>query len=431
MPNVAQKPSASTDDAAAAPTSGAAAKRYQSILRDFMAYTQESGPYLEGHEFTDTELSGITPEEIIRFFKFKLYGDGDVNVSDKPLSGSHHTLDYYKKAISSFIPQREIAWDTLTRQGNPTRAKSVNEFVRHIRELESVEGSSKKRKKKDSASSKQQSTTSSPTTLSPAKRARTTAPVLPGGINNPNAIMSEILQQVHQQNNSVIDFLGTLGSSIDRFRSAMQEKNQCIMSNIHRLNSSLEYFNAYAPPAPVMRLPTGGPTTAVMPPGGGVAGLPTAASLAPPPPPPPQPQPVDQNDWFYLHPDGKRRRVPPGWQFPSGTLHELYKLWHIGDPANRIYPMKTFSAFDVSMCGSKRSRTTLSEARCLCTALDNEVNKAGRFVGPNVSEAELLELFQLGVAGLDISRTTPTGRGRNINTLKWTSLVELGRKSTD
>ena len=102
MPNVAQKPSASTADAAAAPTFGVA-KRYQSILRDFMAYTQESGPYLEGHEFTDTELSGITPEEIIRYFKFKLYGDGDVDVSDTPLSGSHHTLGKFDCITTCYV----------------------------------------------------------------------------------------------------------------------------------------------------------------------------------------------------------------------------------------------------------------------------------------------------------------------------------------
>ena len=330
----------------------------------------------------------------------------------------------------------------MTRQGNPTRAKSVNEFVRHIRELEGVEGSTKKRKKNDSSTPSKQQPTPSP---SPAKKARTAAPQLPGGINNPNAIMSEILQQVHQQNNSVIDWLGTLGSSIERFRTTMREKNQCIMSNIHRLNSSLEYFNAYAAPAPVMRLPTGGPATAVpgvavMPPGAGqVARLPTAsiqpaASLAPPPPPQQQQQqPSQPSDWYYLHPDGKRRAVPPGWQFPTGTFWELYKLWHIGDPANRIHPMKTFSAFDVSQCGTKRSRTSLSEARCLCGALDKEVNKAGRFIGPNVSEEELLELFQLGVVGLPLESTTPTGRGRNINTLKWTTLVGLGlgKNSTD
>ncbi len=63
--------------------------------------------------------------------------------------------------------------------------------------------------------------------------------------------------------------------------------------------------------------------------------------------------------------------------------------------------------------------------------LDREVAKAGGSIGPNVSETELFELFRLGIAGLDVARTTPTGRGRNINSLKWTTLVELGRTPKD
>ncbi len=372
-------------------------------------------------------------------------------------------IDYYKKAISSFAPQKEVPWDPITRAGNPTRAKSINEFVRHIRDLEGLEGSTKKRKNKtgDTTPSKKSTTTTTTSTTSTkpspaaaaapaAKKAR--GPELPGGINNPNAIMSEILQQVHAQNNSIVDWLGDLGTMIERFRSGMKTKNQTIMSNIHRLNSSLEYFNAYAPGPPMMRLPTAiGTGVAGMQVGpagvaamqGGVAAMPAGQGVAvaamPRPgvkamPRLPTPHQLNaksksagrNNEWFYLHPDGKRRSVPPGWQFPNGNLFELYTLWHIGDKANRIYPMKTFNAFDVAMCG-KRGRTTLSEARCLVAAVDREVVKAGGTIGPNVNEAELLELFKLGIVGLDISRTTPTGRGRNINSLKWTTLVELGR----
>ncbi len=57
-----------------------------------MAYTNQVELYSDRHMFTNEELSAITPDQIIRYFKYKLYGDGDVNVSDKPLSGSHHTL---------------------------------------------------------------------------------------------------------------------------------------------------------------------------------------------------------------------------------------------------------------------------------------------------------------------------------------------------
>jgi len=447
MPNVA------TDDAAAVPKKqkdNPAAKRYHTILRDFMAYTHQAGFYNEGHAFSSTELALITPEQIIRYFKFKLYGDGDVDVSGQPLSGSHHTLDYYKKAISSFVPQRDKSWDTVTQQGNPTRARSVNDFVRQIRALEGVEGSTKKRKMKvNNETPSKQSASSTPTASSTAKKARVRVIDQPAAAaianNNPNAIMSDLFLQMHQQNTSVIDFLGTLGTSIDRFKSTMQVNNQKIMANIHRLNSSLQQINASVPPAPMIRFPPPAVAAAAVPPAAMPAAAAAAAAKTPgvtrrlPTSVQPKPKlpsasaaslPAQKEYWFYDHPDGKRRSVPPSWTFPSGTLLELYILWHIGDPANKIYPMKTFSAFDVSFCG-KRSRTSLSEARCLVAALDKEVEKAGGSIGPKISEAQLVELFRVGVEGLDIPLETPTGRPRNIDSLKWRTLVERGRKSMD
>ena len=357
-------------------------------------------------------------------------------------------IDYYKKAISSFVPQRDKSWDTVTQQGNPTRARSVNDFVRQIRALEGVEGSSKKRKMKvNNETPSKQSASSTPTASSTAKKARVRVIDQPAAAianNNPNAIMSDLFLQMHQQNTSVIDFLGTLGTSIDRFKSTMQVNNQKIMANIHRLNSSLQQVNASVPvpPAPMIRFPPAAAAAAVPPAAmpvvaatatktpGVTRRLPTSVQPKPKLPSASASLPAQKEYWFYDHPDGKRRSVPPSWTFPSGTLLELYILWHIGDPANKIYPMKTFSAFDVSFCG-KRSRTSLSEARCLVAALDKEVEKAGGSIGPKISEAQLVELFRVGVEGLDIPLETPTGRPRNIDSLKWRTLVERGRKSMD
>lgn len=67
-----------------------AAKRYESVMRDFMSYIGETTEfYPEGHTFTDTELSEVTPDNIVRYFTFKLYGDGDVNPSESKLFYSH------------------------------------------------------------------------------------------------------------------------------------------------------------------------------------------------------------------------------------------------------------------------------------------------------------------------------------------------------
>ncbi|KAL7430332.1 hypothetical protein ACHAXM_002140 [Skeletonema potamos] len=437
------------------PSNASAAKRYHTILRDFMAYINHTEsypcqPYTEGHTFTDTELSAVTPEHVIRYFAYKLYGDGGVSASDKPLTGSHHTLDYYKKAISSFMPQRETVYDETTKKGNPTRAKEVNNYIRRIRDLEGDEGSSKKRKKSVSPVKGLKSPSKLPDS-STAKKARVVAqPTVHTVATNvgpmPNAIISSILQKMQLQNSLTIDFVTTLGTCIDHFRSTLQENNQSILTEIQRLNNSLQQPPyTYVSPAPVTRLPVAAgavppvnlpATLAVVPP----AKLPATKTAVPPAPVPPAataavpgiakvPQPaalvgpVNHAQWFYDHPDGTKRRVPPSWTFPSGTFLELYTLWHLGDPRNRIAPMKTFTSSDVSFCGN-RSRMSLSEARCLATALDKEVEKAGRRSNPNMSEAELVELFRLGIKGLNIPLTTPTGRGRDIFRLKWSTFTK-------
>lgn len=97
MPNVVPK-EGETGAAAAASSPAKPHKRYGSILRDFMSYTNQrtmAEPYLESHVFSDEELMKITPDHIIKYFSFKLYGDGDTTNPDKPPNGSHHTLGKY------------------------------------------------------------------------------------------------------------------------------------------------------------------------------------------------------------------------------------------------------------------------------------------------------------------------------------------------
>ena len=307
------------------------------------------------------------------------------------------------------MPQRENPWDIVTKQGNPTRSKSINNFVRKIRELEGGEGSSKKRKK---------SLTPNQSMKAPRVEQPTAAVANNVGGANPNAVISSILQKIQLQNSITIDFFGTVGTTIDRFRSALLENNQSITAEIQRLNQSLQ--QAGNTPAPMLRVTT----AAAVPP----------ASLPPPSLPQPvtftSPARVSEQTWFYDHPDGSKKRVPPSWKFPSGTLLELYTLWHLGDPENHISPMRTFSTSDVSHCGN-RSRMNLSEARCLANAVDREVTKAGRSITPYMSQAELVDLFRVGVKGIKIPLATPTGRQRDIFRLKWSTFTKYKLTSNE
>ena len=70
-----------------------------------MAYLHSRAEsYPADHEFTNDELSAITPTDIIRWMNVKLYEKEHPGEGDEPVHGSHHTLDYYKKSISYFMP---------------------------------------------------------------------------------------------------------------------------------------------------------------------------------------------------------------------------------------------------------------------------------------------------------------------------------------
>ena len=86
---------AAADSTSGASRGAAAVRRYGQIMRDFMAYTFRDGmKYVEAedHVFTDEELGAVLPEHIVRFFKYKLYGDGDIDETKKSVKGSHHTI---------------------------------------------------------------------------------------------------------------------------------------------------------------------------------------------------------------------------------------------------------------------------------------------------------------------------------------------------
>jgi len=59
---------------------------------------------------------------------FKVYGCPDPNGDDNPTLGRSTSLQYYKKALSYFVPNKLASWNSLIRCGNPTRSIPVIEL---------------------------------------------------------------------------------------------------------------------------------------------------------------------------------------------------------------------------------------------------------------------------------------------------------------
>ncbi|ETM43546.1 hypothetical protein L914_11065 [Phytophthora nicotianae] len=54
----------------------------------------------------------------------------------KPTHARSSTLEFYKKAISSFMPRLTIPWDNVRHEGNPTRSEAVNQLIKTVKRFE-------------------------------------------------------------------------------------------------------------------------------------------------------------------------------------------------------------------------------------------------------------------------------------------------------
>ena len=101
----------------------------------FMRFRDEA-EYNNDHQFTDAELNAITPNCILRYFKFKAYGNPEANPGlQYPTFGRHSSLQQYKKSISKFMLSDSEYQDDIKR-GNPTKSKRVNALCRTVRQAE-------------------------------------------------------------------------------------------------------------------------------------------------------------------------------------------------------------------------------------------------------------------------------------------------------
>ena len=111
-------------------------KKYRVQLNSFMSFRNGGIVYPNTHRFTDDELLLITPEEVVRYFAFKVYGTADPTPDMRPTQGRSNSILYTKKAISYFMPSKLETWSVRARTGNPTRAILVNNFVKSIKKME-------------------------------------------------------------------------------------------------------------------------------------------------------------------------------------------------------------------------------------------------------------------------------------------------------
>ena len=65
--------------------------------------------------------------------KLTAFGCSDAGDDDVPTCGRSNTLAFHKKALSYFMPNKHLGWNTVSLSGNPTRSPEVNDLIKRVR----------------------------------------------------------------------------------------------------------------------------------------------------------------------------------------------------------------------------------------------------------------------------------------------------------
>jgi hypothetical protein len=86
--------------------------------------------------FTQERLAQIKPQDILRWMNVRTFGVPNPPLDADPFLARHTSVEYWKKAISSFMPNRLHPWNELAQTGNPTRSNEINDLIKRVKKKE-------------------------------------------------------------------------------------------------------------------------------------------------------------------------------------------------------------------------------------------------------------------------------------------------------
>ena len=110
--------------------------RYKYYLTRLYNHAFPDEQVARNHVFSNEELFRITPQHIYSFFTDLAYGTPAPTLNDTPKIIRSATLEFAKKAISSFQPNQLLPWNEQSGSGNPTCSALVNDLIKLIKKEE-------------------------------------------------------------------------------------------------------------------------------------------------------------------------------------------------------------------------------------------------------------------------------------------------------
>ena len=90
---------------------------YKACLSKFLEFKFGEGVI----EATEDQLLQITDDDIVRYLNKQAYGAEEPTADARPTHGRSTTLECIKNKLSVFMPTCNLPWDSVRREGNPTR----------------------------------------------------------------------------------------------------------------------------------------------------------------------------------------------------------------------------------------------------------------------------------------------------------------------
>ena len=110
-------------------------KSYQSTLVAFMSFFRNV-PFNRTHLFSADDLNAVSPQDIVRWMNVKAFGEENPPDSANPLYARSSSLEFWKKALSFYMPNRLLQWNTISNSGNPTKSTNVNDLIKRVKKKE-------------------------------------------------------------------------------------------------------------------------------------------------------------------------------------------------------------------------------------------------------------------------------------------------------
>ena len=104
---------------------------YLSVLLKLVGYL-DNVTYPKGTEISRERLSELTPTHLMRWFNHITFGTETPTEDSRP-TGRSTSIEFRKKALSYFMPNKLMAWNELSNVGNPTRCTELNELIKRVK----------------------------------------------------------------------------------------------------------------------------------------------------------------------------------------------------------------------------------------------------------------------------------------------------------